>query len=47
MIDNSYQELGQWSLPTENYLATILTQIVNEEDISYFETEAVGCIINY
>ena len=46
-IDNSYQELGTWSFPTENYLSTILTQIVNEEDISYFETEAVGCIINY
>jgi hypothetical protein len=47
MIDNSYQSLGQWALPTENYLVTILTQIVNEEDISYFETEAVGCLINY
>ena len=47
MIDNSYQAIGQWSSPTENYLATILTQIVNEEDISYFDTEAVGCLINY
>ena len=47
MIDNSYQSLGQWSLPTENYIVTILTQIVNEEDILYFETEAVGCLINY
>lgn len=47
MIDNSYQSLGQWAFPTENYLLNVLTQVVNEEDISYFETEAIGCFINY
>jgi len=47
MIDNSYQSLGVWSLPTENYLVNVLTQIVNDEDICYFETEAIGCYINY
>ena len=24
MIDNSYQELGQWALPTENYIFDVL-----------------------
>ncbi len=47
MIDNSYLELGNWSSPTENYLLDILTNIVNEGEIVYFETEAVGCLINY
>ena len=47
MIDNSYQSLGQWTMPTENFLVNVLLQIVNEEDISYFETEAIGCLINY
>ena len=46
MIDNSYQTLGEWSPPTEDYLVDILTSIVNEEEITYFETEAVGCLIN-
>ena len=47
MIDNSYQSLGQWTPPTEHYLIDILNQLVNEEEIVYFETEAVGCFINY
>ena len=48
MIDNSYQALGQWSLPTENYLADILADVLlNKEEIVYSETEAVGCLINY
>ena len=46
MIDNSYEALGQWSLPTEHYLTNVLTNIVNGEEITYFETTAVGCIIN-
>ena len=47
MINNSYQALGQWTPPTENYLFDILTSVLNEEKIIYFETEAVGCFINY
>ena len=47
MIDNSYQSLGEWSLPTENYLLDVLTRIANEEEIVYFQTEAIGCLINY
>ncbi len=47
MIDNSYQELGQWSLPTEHYLTNILHQIVDGESIKFLETTAVGCVINY
>ena len=47
MIDNSYQALGQWSLPTQNFLFQVLTDIVNQEEIVYFETDAVGCLINY
>ena len=46
MIDNSYEELGQWSTPTEHYLFDILEQIVNGEEVTYFETTATGCIIN-
>tara|TARA_B100001250_G_C19790324_1_gene786174 strand:+ start:96 stop:704 length:609 start_codon:yes stop_codon:yes gene_type:complete len=47
MIDNSYQSLGQWTPPTENYLFAVLTSIMNNEEISYSETEAIGCFINY
>tara|TARA_B100001250_G_scaffold259548_1_gene223511 strand:- start:17889 stop:18539 length:651 start_codon:yes stop_codon:yes gene_type:complete len=47
MIDNSYQALGEWSLPSENYLIDILTDIVNGIEVDYSETEAVGCLINY
>ena len=47
MIDNSYEALGQWAPPTENYLFDVLSSIVNEEEIVYFDTEAVGCFINY
>ena len=47
MIDNSYQSLGQWTSPSENYLTDILNQIVTGTEIIYTETEAVGCLINY
>ena len=48
MIDNSYQALGQWSPPTENYLSDILSDVLlNKEEIVYSETESVGCLINY
>ena len=47
MVDNSYQALGEWSPPSENYLIDILTDIVNGIAIDYSETEAVGCLINY
>jgi hypothetical protein len=47
MIDNSYQELGEWSPPTQNFLSNILTDFINQEEIVYFETDAVGCLINY
>ena len=47
MIDNSYQSLGQWSPPTENYLNDVLMQLINNEEVVYSETEAVGCFINY
>jgi len=47
MIDNSYQSLGQWSPPTENYLLDVLTTIINNDEIFYSETEPVGCLINY
>ena len=47
MIDNSYQSLGQWSPSTQNYLLDVLTSIINNEEIIYFETEAIGCLINY
>lgn len=46
MIDNSYQELGQWALPTENYIFDVLTQLIAGETINYFETTAIGCLIN-
>lgn len=46
MIDNSYQELGQWALPTENYIFDVLTQLIDGETINYFETTAIGCLIN-
>ena len=47
MIDNSYLELGQFSPATEHYLYDVLQRIVNGEDITYFETTAVGCLVNY
>ena len=47
MIDNSYQELGQWSLPTEHYLVDVLTSIMNGDSLVYLENQAVGCFINY
>ena len=47
MIDNSYQALGQWSPPTENYLDNVLMQLINNEQIVYLETEAIGRFINY
>lgn len=47
MIDNSYQSLGQWSPATENYLFNILQEVINNEDVTYFETNAIGCFINY
>ena len=47
MIDNSYQSLGEWSMPTEHYLVNILTDLVNGLDVKYSETEAIGCFINY
>ena len=47
MIDNSYQALGQWSPPTENYVNNVLMQLINNEQIVYLETEAIGCFINY
>ena len=46
MIDNSYQELGQWALPTENYIFDVLAQLINGETTTYFETTAIGCLIN-
>lgn len=47
MIDNSYEELGQWSPPTENFLHDILMQLISGEEFVYSETEAIGCFINY
>ena len=47
MIDNSYQELGQWSLPTEHYLVDVLASIMNGDSLVYLENQAVGCFINY
>lgn len=47
MIDNSYQALGQWSPPTENYLHDVLMQLITEQEFVYSETEAIGCFINY
>ena len=47
MIDNSYQSLGQWTYPSENYLMDILNEIVAGAEITYTETQAVGCLINY
>ncbi|RPG58066.1 MAG: hypothetical protein CBD51_006100 [Flavobacteriales bacterium TMED191] len=47
MIDNSYQSLGQWTNPSENYLMDILNEIVAGAEITYTETQAVGCLINY
>ncbi len=46
MIDNSFLELGQWTFPTKNYIFDILTQILDGERITYFETQATGCYIN-
>ena len=47
MIDNSYEALGDWTPPTEHYLFEVLTNVVNEQEIVYFETTAIGCFINY
>ena len=47
MIDNSYESLGEWAPATQHYLSNILYDIVNGEDITYFETTAIGCFINY
>jgi len=47
MIDNSYQSLGDWTPPTENYLADVLQLITNNQTVYYSETEAIGCFINY
>tara|TARA_B100001287_G_scaffold251443_1_gene232685 strand:- start:13878 stop:14501 length:624 start_codon:yes stop_codon:yes gene_type:complete len=47
MIDNSYLTIGQWTPPTENYLNIVLNSLVLDTDIDYFETDAVGCLINY
>ena len=47
MIDNSYEALGQWSPPTENFLHDILMQLISGEEFVYSETEAIGCFINY
>ena len=47
MIDNSYQSLGEWALPTEHYLFDVLMAITNEKELEYFETTAIGCFINY
>ena len=47
MIDNSYEALGQWTPPTTNYLLEVLTRIINQEDVTYEETSAIGCLINY
>tara|TARA_Y100001968_G_C19202288_1_gene640572 strand:+ start:51 stop:686 length:636 start_codon:yes stop_codon:yes gene_type:complete len=47
MIDNSYEALGDWSSPTEHYLVEVLTNVVNNQEIVYFETTAIGCFINY
>lgn len=47
MIDNSYEALGDWSPPTEHYLVEVLTNVVNDQEIVYFETTAIGCFINY
>ena len=47
MIDNSYEELGQWSPPTENFLHDILMQLISGQEFVYSETEAIGCLINY
>ena len=47
MIDNSYQSLGQWTPPSENYLMDVLNEITNGTEITFTETQAVGCLINY
>ena len=47
MIDNSYLALGQWSPPTKNHLFDVLDQIIKGEEVTYYETTAVGCQINY
>ena len=47
MIDNSYQSLGQWTPPSENYLIDVLNEITNGTEITFTETQAVGCLINY
>ena len=47
MIDNSYLAIGQWTPPTENYLNFILNNLAIGSEIDYFETDAVGCLINY
>ncbi len=47
MIDNSYLSIGQWNPPTENYLNFVLNSLATDSDIDYFETDAVGCLINY
>ena len=47
MIDNSYLELGLFSAPTEHYLFQVLEHLINEENVTYFETIPIGCLINY
>ncbi len=45
MIDDSYSDLGQWSPAENNYLYDILEQLLQGNNIEYFETEAIGCLI--
>ncbi len=45
MIDDSYTSLGQWSPAENNYLYNVLEQLLEGNNVEYFETEAVGCLI--
>ena len=47
MIDNSYLELGVFLEPTEHYLFQVLEDLINGENVAYFETIPIGCLINY
>lgn len=45
MIDDSYTDLGEWSPAENNYLYDVLEQLLEGNNVEYFETEAVGCLI--
>ena len=45
MVNDSYLALGQWSPPENHYLYDVLSQLIQGEEVKYFENNAIGCNI--